>query len=54
MCQCPKRANLISTQAKKACKEALEKCVNALNGLISFLPRATTYTTKLPIFVSMP
>ena len=37
VCQCPKRANLISTE--RAIRHAIEiaMCVNALNGLISFL-----------------
>ena len=39
MCQCPKRANLISTFAEADKAIVLQNGVNALNGLISFLLR---------------
>ena len=39
MCQRPKRASFISTQASPKDEWDDCKCVNALNGLLSFLPR---------------
>ena len=39
MCQCPKRANFISTDKVVLHIEYEDECVNALNGLISFLLR---------------
>ena len=37
MCQRPKRAFFISTKNGGTCDDALRMCVNALNGLSSFL-----------------
>ena len=41
LCQCPRRAILIST-AYEVVDEAIEKGVNALGGLFSFLPPCST------------
>ena len=38
MCQCPKRATPISTYSCTFSPERFRECVNALSGLLSFLP----------------
>ena len=45
VCQCPKRAFLISTPSTRS-RTLLRQCVNALNGLFSFLPATTTIDTR--------
>ena len=37
LCQRPKRASFISTATEDISKEENQECVNALNGLLSFL-----------------
>ena len=48
MCQCPKRADFISTKAL-ACREGSKRGVNALSGLISFLLKKMKYETMGPV-----
>ena len=53
LCQCPLRAILIST-AYEVVDEAIEKGVNALGGLFSFLPASPETAELVRYIVSMP
>ena len=55
MCQCPNRASFISTctPLEKSCPTSL-RCVNALIGLLSFLPVHTNIIVELEIMCQCP
>ena len=55
MCQCPNRASFISTctPLEKSCPTSL-RCVNALIGLLSFLPVLTNIIVALVIMCQCP
>ena len=54
MCQRPKRASFISTKEEGMTFEELEKGVNALNGLLSFLQGGRKMSTLVTVYVSTP
>ena len=54
MCQRPKRAYLISTSPIAVVMLGVIVCVNALNGLISFLPVYGVFATRIFHSVSTP
>ena len=54
MCQCPRRAILISTEHLKWTSIGLQQSVNALGGLFSFLQAWKKYRRALLNWVSMP